>query len=90
MEIAAPSSIVRSTDLSEVVVGEALRALSQLGVIYQTGDAYRLSLYWYQDVRRLLGHGARLRCPASGHSRPFNPHAIAAIVRAGTGTCVAA
>lgn len=54
MEIAAPSSIVRSTDLSEVVVGEALRALSQLGVIYQTGDAYRLSLYWYQDVRRLL------------------------------------
>jgi predicted transcriptional regulator len=54
MEIATLSSIVRSTDLSEVAVGEALRALSQLGVIYETDDAYRLSLYWYQDVRRLL------------------------------------
>jgi predicted transcriptional regulator len=54
MERATAANIMRCTDLAPVVVMESIRALIQLGVVAETKSAYRLTLYWYQDVRQLL------------------------------------
>lgn len=54
MEIATTPNIIQSTDLPSVVVAELLHALVQLGVVVATDDGYRLTLYWFQDVRHML------------------------------------
>ncbi|WP_353218260.1 hypothetical protein [Sandarakinorhabdus sp.] len=54
MEIASVATIATSTDLPSVVIWDSLRALMKLGVISEIDGGYRLTLYWFQDVRRLL------------------------------------
>jgi predicted transcriptional regulator len=54
MEIATLPNIALSTDLPMVVIRDSLRVLTQLGVIGESGDGFRLTLFWFQDVRRLL------------------------------------
>ena len=54
MEIATLPNIALSTDLPMVVIRDSLRVLTQLGVIGEAGDGFRLTLFWFQDVRRLL------------------------------------
>jgi len=54
MEVALLRAIVDSTDLAAVIVEESIRVLRALGVIVDVEQGYRLTLFWYQDVRRLL------------------------------------
>ncbi len=35
-------------------VGETLRSCELLGVVERQGGAYRITLYWFQEVKRLL------------------------------------
>lgn len=54
MDIAHPHQIALATDLSPARVGETLRSCDLLGVIERQGAGWRLSLYWFQEVKRLL------------------------------------
>jgi hypothetical protein len=54
MEVAAPEDVERSTDLNAVVVADALHILNRMGVITAYEHGYRVTLFWYRDVRRLL------------------------------------
>lgn len=54
MDIGYSRAIEASTDLSPIVVADALRGLSRLGVIVPAGDGHRITLYWLREVVRLL------------------------------------
>lgn len=54
MDIATPHQIALATDLLPARVGETLRSCELLGVIERQGGAYRITLYWFQEVKRLL------------------------------------
>ncbi len=54
LDVASFDSIVRITDLPPTRVRETLRTCELLGVVARQGDGYRISLYWLQEVKRLL------------------------------------
>lgn len=54
MDLATPHQISLATDLSPTRVSEALRSCALLGVIERQGAGWRLTLYWFQEVKRLL------------------------------------
>lgn len=54
MDISTKKAIERSTDLSPVIVSDALRSLVLLGVVDALGSGFRIKLHWWGEVRRLL------------------------------------
>lgn len=54
MDVATFDHIARATDLPPERVRETLSACEKLGVIEQHGAAWRITLFWLQDVKRLL------------------------------------
>lgn len=54
MDIATQEAIERSTDLSPVIVSDALRGLVRLGVIDALESGFRIKLHWWGEVIRLL------------------------------------
>ncbi len=54
MDIGFAPDIERSTDLTSIVVADALRSLLQSGVILPVDGGYRISLYWWSEIVRLL------------------------------------
>ncbi|MGE0773835.1 MAG: hypothetical protein AB7L36_02190 [Sphingomonadaceae bacterium] len=54
MDHADPHAIQRATDLSPMVVQDALRRLERLGVIEPFEQGLRIALYWWVEVVRLL------------------------------------
>lgn len=54
MEIADVSAIASSTDYPAIEITDALRGLERMGVVAQAGGGYKVSLYWWLEVTRLL------------------------------------
>jgi len=54
MDVASFDDIVLATDLAPNRVREILRTCELLGVIVRHGEGYRLTLYWLQEVKRML------------------------------------
>lgn len=54
MDSATQEAIERSTDLSPVIVSDALRGLVRLGVVDARETGFRIKLHWWGEVRRLL------------------------------------
>lgn len=54
MEMAQPVEIQRCTDLGSVIVSDSTHVLERLGVIAPYENGYRVTLFWYREVRRLL------------------------------------
>jgi hypothetical protein len=54
MEMAQPVEIQRCTDLGSVIVSDSTHVLERLGVIAPYENGYRVALFWYREVRRLL------------------------------------
>ena len=54
MDIAGLEQIARATDLPPARVNEILRAIELLGVVAAHDGGYRLSLSWFQEVKRVL------------------------------------
>lgn len=54
MEVASLDNIQRCTDLGSVTVSDATRILARMGVITEYEYGYRVTLFWYREVRRLL------------------------------------
>ena len=54
MEMASLVEIQRCTDLGSVIVSDATHVLERMGVIAPYVNGYRVTLFWYREVRRLL------------------------------------
>jgi hypothetical protein len=54
MDKGVAAAIERSTDLPPTLVADALRGLERIGAIEPFDDGYRVTLYWWNDVIRLL------------------------------------
>ena len=54
MDSAQQGAIERSTDLTPVIVSDALRSLMRIGVIAPHDMGYRINLFWWSEVVRLL------------------------------------
>lgn len=54
MDIARFDDIARATDLPPARVRETLRSCELLGVVEPHGEGYRIRLYWFNEVRRML------------------------------------
>lgn len=54
MDIASAADIASATDLPLARVRETLRSCELLGVTVPQDGGYRLSLYWFEEVKRLL------------------------------------
>ncbi len=54
MEVASVDDIQRCTDLGTVTVSDATRILARMGVITEYERGYRVTLFWFREVRRLL------------------------------------
>lgn len=54
MDSAMQAAIERSTDLSPVIVTDAIRSLERLGVIAENDGGYRIAMFWWAEVVRAL------------------------------------
>lgn len=54
MEVAVPDTIALSTDFSPPLVADAIRNLVQGGIIKPHELGYRVTLFWYREVIRML------------------------------------
>lgn len=54
MDRATTRHIERSTDLAPIVIADALRGLERIGVIVPFDGGYRVALFWWAEVVRLL------------------------------------
>ncbi|MCF8710174.1 hypothetical protein [Rhizorhapis sp. SPR117] len=54
MDSAMQPAIERSTDLSPIIVTDAIRSLERLGVIAVHDSGYRIAMFWWAEVVRAL------------------------------------